>query len=183
MVQYTWHLSISLDLAYVSQIVFQTHLGQTRVLGRDHGQYKVNYEYTAFQPLVGIFTFEVNDQTVAIGAYEDDCHLTPKRLPFGFEDFNIPSMDEAKGDNSVSSMTWVNVDDGTSTYENEQLDKIQLLEEKEDEVVSEPSQKDNHIVNLDFVEVEVELNINTPKSQAEVLSREPTEKEKIVKLE
>ena len=123
----------------VHQIVFQTHNGQTRVIGRDSGTKKINYEYTAFQPFVGIFTYELNDETLAIGAYEDDCHNAPKRLPFGFETFNLPSLEEISGDQSVSSMTWINDDHGTSTHENEMLDKIKLIEETEDNFVAEPS--------------------------------------------
>ena len=139
-------------------------MGQTRVMGRASGKYKVNYEYTAFQPFVGIFTYQLDDTTVAIGAYEDDCHNTPARLPFGFEDFNIPSLDEVKGEKAVSSMTWVNLDHGESTKEAELLDKIKAIEEEEDEVVKEPSSAENTVINMDFVEVEVELNVNTPPS-------------------
>ena len=102
---------------------------------------------------------------MAIGAYEDDCHNTPKRLPFGFEDFNIPSMKEVSGEKSVSSMTWVNLDDGESTHEAEMLDKIKIMEEQVDEIVDEPSSAENTIVNVDFVEVEVDLTVNTPPAE------------------
>ena len=119
-----------MNLSYVTQIVIMTHMGQTRVRGRADGKYKVNYEYSAFQPFVGIFSYQLDEVTVAIGAYEDDCHNAPKRLPFGFEDFNIPSMEEVSGEKSVSSMTWVNLDHGESTHEAELLDKIKVLEEE-----------------------------------------------------
>ena len=118
--------------------------------------------------------------TVAIGAYEDDCHGAPKRLPFGFEDFNIPSLSEVSGEKSVSSMTWVNLDHGESTHEAELLDQIKEIEEKEDAVVAEPSSKDNTIISVDFVEVEVDLTINTPPAElydenAKVNSKRPVE--------
>lgn len=149
-------------MSWVTQIIFQSHNGQTRVLGRDHfSNRKVNYEYNAFQPFVGMFTYELDETTVAIGAYEDDCHNAPKRLPYGIESWNLPSMEEVNGEHNVSSMTWVNLDDGTSSQENELLDKVLLQEVEEDEDVEEPS-ADAHIINVDFVEIEVELNINTP---------------------
>jgi len=111
---------------------------------------------------VGFFTYELDDQTLAVGAYEDDCHNSPKRLPFGFEDFNVPSLDFVKGAETVSSMTWVNLDHGESTHENELLDQIRLEESKSDEEIFEPSSKDSHVISIDFVEVEVDINVNTP---------------------
>ena len=74
---------------------------------------------------------------MAIGAYEDDCHNAPKRLPFGFETFNIPSMDEVNGEESINSMTWVNDDHGTSTHEFEMLDSVEKLQDEVDEIVIE----------------------------------------------
>ena len=116
---------------------------------------------------------------MAIGAYEDDCHNAPKRLPFGFEDFNIPSLSEVSGEKSVSSMTWVNLDDGESTHEAELLDKIREVEKKEDAVVDEPS-ADNTIINVDFVDIELDLTVNTPPAElyedtASVNSKRPVE--------
>ena len=118
--------------------------------------------------------------TVAIGAYEDDCHGAPKRLPFGFEDFNIPSLSEVSGEKSVSSMTWVNLDHGESTHEAELLDQIREIEEQEDAVVDEPSSRDNTIISVDFVEVEVDLTVNTPPADlydedAKVNSKRPVD--------
>ena len=117
---------------------------------------------------------------MAIGAYEDDCHNAPKRLPFGFEDFNIPSLSEVSGEKSVSSMTWVNLDDGESTHEAELLDQIKEIEEREDVVVDEPSSRDNTIISVDFVEVEVDLTVNTPPAdlydeEAKVNSKRPVD--------
>ena len=117
---------------------------------------------------------------MAIGAYEDDCHLAPKRLPFGFEDFNIPSLSEVSGEKSVSSMTWVNLDHGESTHEAELLDQIKEIEEREDAVVDEPSSRDNTIISVDFVEVEVDLTVNTPPAdlydeEAKVNSKRPVD--------
>lgn len=117
---------------------------------------------------------------MAIGAYEDDCHMAPKRLPFGFEDFNIPSLSEVSGEKSVSSMTWVNLDHGESTHEAELLDQIKEIEEKEDAVVDEPSSRDNTIISVDFVEVEVDLTVNTPPADlydedAKVNSKRPVD--------
>ena len=117
---------------------------------------------------------------MAIGAYEDDCHLAPKRLPFGFEDFNIPSLSEVSGEKSVSSMTWVNLDHGESTHEAELLDQIREIEEQEDAVVDEPSSRDNTIISVDFVEVEVDLTVNTPPADlydedAKVNSKRPVD--------
>ena len=117
---------------------------------------------------------------MAIGAYEDDCHLAPKRLPFGFEDFNIPSLSEVSGEKSVSSMTWVNLDHGESTHEAELLDQIKEIEEREDAVVDEPSSRDNTIISVDFVEVEVDLTVNTPPADlydedAKVNSKRPVD--------
>ena len=118
--------------------------------------------------------------TLAIGAYEDDCHMAPKRLPFGFEDFNIPSLSEVSGEKSVSSMTWVNLDHGESTHEAELLDQIKEIEEREDAVVDEPSSRDNTIISVDFVEVEVDLTVNTPPADlydedAKVNSKRPVD--------
>ena len=117
---------------------------------------------------------------MAIGAYEDDCHMAPKRLPFGFEDFNIPSLSEVSGEKSVSSMTWVNLDHGESTHEAELLDQIKEIEEREDAVVDEPSSRDNTIISVDFVEVEVDLTVNTPPADlydedAKVNSKRPVD--------
>jgi len=99
---------------------------------------------------------------MAIGAYEDDCHNTPKRLPFGFETFNIPSMEEVAGEQNVSSMTWVNNEHGTSTHEEKMLDQIVTLEESEDEVVVEPDSKTDHIENKDFIDIKIDIEVNTP---------------------
>ena len=54
---------------------------------------------------------------MAIGAYEDDCHNTPSKLPFGFETFNIPSMDEVHGNGGMSAVSWVNERHGTAVDE------------------------------------------------------------------
>ena len=77
---------------------------------------------------------------MAIGAYEDDCHNTPKRLPFGFETFNLPSLEEVTGSASVSSMTWVNEEHGNSIEEKDIIDQIIENEKKEDEKIMEPHQ-------------------------------------------
>ena len=106
--------------------------------------------------------------------------MAPKRLPFGFEDFNIPSLSEVSGEKSVSSMTWVNLDHGESTHEAELLDQIKEIEEREDAVVDEPSSRDNTIISVDFVEVEVDLTVNTPPADlydedAKVNSKRPVD--------
>ena len=41
------------------------------------------------------------------------------------------------------------------------LDKIELLQEANDEIVAEPDSKTDHIVSLDFVDIEVEIVIKT----------------------
>ena len=71
-------------------------------------------------------------------------------------------MTEVSGEKAVSSMTWVNLDHGESTHEAKLLDQIREIEEKEDAVVDEPSSKENTIISVDFVEVEVDLTVNTP---------------------
>jgi len=109
----------------------------------------VNFEYTAFQPFVGIVSFEHEEKTLGMGAYEDDCHLTPKKLPFGFGDFNLPSMDEVTGKHSSTSMTWVNEEHGTSSKEVTMLDEIEIEEKKEDGEVDE-IESSAHVVNIDF---------------------------------
>ena len=71
-VQWTWHMDMTGHNG-VQQLVFQTHLGETRVIGREMGQ-KVNYDYNAFQPFIGLYTFEDAGVTLAVGAWEDNCH-------------------------------------------------------------------------------------------------------------
>ena len=65
-----------------------------------------------------------NKSTLAFGAYEDDCHLKPSKLPFGFGDFNIPSTEEVTGQVTVVSVTWNNNVHGTSAEEEEFLDQV-----------------------------------------------------------
>ena len=73
--------------------------------------------------MVGFFSYEADEgKLLAIGAYEDDCHNAPKRLPFGFETFNLPSVEEITGTIAVTSVTWINEDHGTSAKEVEMLD-------------------------------------------------------------
>ena len=155
MIQYTFNMS-SFN---VVQVVFKSHLEQTRVFGRGEGT-KINYEYSAFQPFIGFYTHEIDDQTVGIGAYEDDCHGAPARLPFGFETFNVPSMEEVEGDHSVASVTWVNERHGESAEEAVLLDKIKEFEEKNDDVVD--SNDADRIANKDFDEPEITIDISKP---------------------
>lgn len=54
---------------------------------------------------------------MGVGAYADDCHMTPDKVPYGFGDFNLPSMDEVKGEHFADSKTWVNEEHGTSVEE------------------------------------------------------------------
>ena len=156
-VQYTWNHNLN----SIVEVVFQSHDGQTRVIGKGEGS-KVNYEYSALQPLVGFFSYEADEgKLFAIGAYEDDCHNTPSYLPFGFESFNIPSMEEARGEKTITAMTWVNDADGSSSIEIEMIDKIMLEETKSDDKIAEPHQETQHIHNTDFIDIDITI-INGP---------------------
>ena len=73
------------------QVVFETKLGEERVFGRGRGK-KVNFAYSAFQPFVGLISYEHNEETLGIGTYEDRCHMMQKNLPF--DDTKLPSMSE-----------------------------------------------------------------------------------------
>ena len=135
MVQYTWNRHTE----SVVQVVFLTHLGYTRVIGRGEG-IKVNFEYHWFQPFVGMVSYERGDLTLGIGAYEDDCHnsVDESRLPFGMgtkKNTNLPSMNEVMGHHSVTSMTWDNDEHGTSSQEAKMLDIIEQQEKDEDDAV------------------------------------------------
>ena len=135
MVQYTWNRHTE----SVVQVVFQTHLGYTRVIGRGEG-IKVNFEYHWFQPFVGMVSYERGDLTLGIGAYEDDCHnsVDESRLPFGMgtkKNTNLPSMNEVMGHHSVTSMTWDNDEHGTSSQEAKMLDIIEQQEKDEDDAL------------------------------------------------
>ena len=70
-------------------------------------------------------SFEMEGRTLGVGAYEDDCHMAPPKLPFGFETFNIPSLDEVQGSTSATSLTWSNEEHGTSVEEVGMLDQIE----------------------------------------------------------
>ena len=89
---------------------------------------QVNFDYNAFQPFVGFLSFELDGRTLGIGAYEDDCHMTATKLPFGFETFNLPSMEEVGGHHATVSVTWNNEEHGTSVEEVAMLDKIEAAE-------------------------------------------------------
>ena len=75
--------------------------------------------------------------------------MAQTKLPFGFGDFNLPSMAEGKGHHSASTMTWVNEEHGTSSKEVTMLDQIEAQEKVED---SEEVEIDSaaHVVNIDF---------------------------------
>lgn len=132
-----------------------------RVIGKGSG-FKVNFEYNAFQPVVGLFSYEWDGETLAFGAYEDDCHAKPTRLPFGFETFNLPSIDEATGKNTISSMTWVNEEDGVDAQE--ELEKIIEKEFDEDIAILEPPKAET-VVNINF-DLDVDVVVNTPFDQS-----------------
>ena len=120
-VQYTWNRLVY----YVTEVAFQTHLGQTRVIGGVDGS-KVNYDFSAFQPFVGFYSYESEGRIYGFGIYEDDCHLAPAQaaLPFGFGTSNVPSMSEISGAGGVGSATWVNDLHGSSAGELEALDQV-----------------------------------------------------------
>jgi len=142
------------------QIIFETNIGVQRVMGRGTGL-KTKFEYNAFQPFVGIVSFELDGRTLGIGAYEDDCHMTATKLPFGFETFNLPSLDEVKGKTTSTSVTWNNDAHGTSVEEVGMLDKIEAAEKKADKVVI--VNEADHVVNVDF---DTTINIiQTPVAQ------------------
>ena len=138
----------------------------TRVIGLGEGR-KVNYEYSAFQPLVGFFSYEANEgDLIAIGAYEDDCHNAPKRLPFGFGSSNLPSLEELSGKTAVTSVTWVNEDHGISSNEVEMLDQIIEHEKEVDEKIADMQGETDHIANIDFIDIDINIEINTPVAVA-----------------
>ena len=87
---------------------------------------KVNYDFSAFQPFVGFYSYEAEGRIYGFGSYEDDCHLAPAptKLPFGFGTSNVPSMAEITGAAVVGSATWVNDVHGTSAAELEALDLV-----------------------------------------------------------
>ena len=65
-----------------------------------------------------MFSYEgTAGQLYAIGAYEDDCHGTPTNVPFAFNSFSIPSIEEVKGEAAVTSKVWVNESSGESANE------------------------------------------------------------------
>ena len=141
------------------QVVFMTHLGYTRVIGRGEG-IKVNFEYHYFQPFVGMVSYERGDLTLGIGAYEDDCHrsVDESRLPFGMasnKNTNLPSMNEVMGHHSVTSMTWDNDEHGTSSQEGKMLDIIEQQEKDEDDAVEGISSV-AHVENKEF---EQQINV------------------------
>ena len=70
---------------------------------------------------------------MALGVYEDDCHNTAKKLPYGFENFNMPSLGEVSGEEAFESRIWVNEEHGEPTNEEaEMLDKIRTIGEETD---------------------------------------------------
>jgi len=89
------------------------------VIGNSPGNKLVNYEFSAFQPFVGLYTYEVDPIIYGVGVYEDDCHNKPKKdaLPFGMGEQNLPSLEEITGKTSETALTWINEDHGKSTLE------------------------------------------------------------------
>lgn len=157
-VQYTWNRMIY----YVTEVAFQTHLGQTRVIGGVDGS-KVNYDFSAFQPFVGFYSYEAEGRIYGFGTYEDDCHLAPSqaKLPFGFGTSNVPSMGEITGSAGVGSTTWVNDVHGSAATELEALDQVIRQEIAEDAAIEEPDQETARIVNQDFTEIAINLEVNS----------------------
>ena len=124
---------------------------------------KVNYDFSAFQPFVGFYSYEAEGRIYGFGAYEDDCHLAPSqaKLPFGFGTSNVPSMGEITGTGGVGGATWVNDVHGTSATELEALDQVIKKEIAEDAAIEEPDQETTRIVNQDFTEIAINLELNS----------------------
>ena len=102
-------------------------------------------------------SYERDDLTLGIGAYEDDCHMKVDnhRLPFGMgeKNTNLPSMNEVHGHHSVTSMTWDNEEHGESAHEHKMLDLIEAQEKKEDESVQLANQPKVMVSNEEFENV------------------------------
>ena len=129
---------------------------------------KVNYDFSAFQPFVGFYSYEAEDRIYGFGTYEDDCHLAPStaKLPFGFGTSNVPSMSEITGSAVVGSATWVNDVHGTAATELEALDQVIRQEIAEDAAIEEPDQDTARIVNQDFTEIAINLEVNSRPVEA-----------------
>ena len=111
-VQYTWNI----QMESLVKVAFKTHNDFARVFGQGDGT-QVVFQYNAFQPFVGIVSYERRSRIAGFGAYEDDCHMTPNNLPHGFLDFNQTSMDELKGTHASASRVYINGVHGESAHE------------------------------------------------------------------
>lgn len=63
-------------------VKFLTKLGQLRTMGRESGGRRVSYNYNEEKKFLGFMSYEVDDKTYAIGAYDSVCnHLDESELP------------------------------------------------------------------------------------------------------
>ena len=77
-IEYTYHQ----DEGYVTGVKFLTKLGQLRTIGRESSGRRVSYNYNEEKKFLGFMSYEVNDKTYAIGAYDSVCnHLAESELP------------------------------------------------------------------------------------------------------
>lgn len=166
-IEYTWD-KLS---GNVISLVFQTYLGFTRVIGKGSGS-RVAYEFSAFQPFVGFFSYEQDGKIKAFGAIEDDCHNTPTSLPFGVNEMSAPSKNELHGKEVTESLTWDNEMHGVAAEIDEKvLDEIEKFELENDSSINE-IQKSGNKANESFVDVNVNVVVEDRVSKKEKPTRE-----------
>ena len=61
------------------------------------------------------------------------------------------------GKDSVTSMTWVNESDGDAGVEIAIIEEIMSEEVKVDDKISEPDQATEHIINADFIDIDINI--------------------------
>ena len=69
----------------------------------------------------------------------------------------MPSLAEVTGSVSVTSVTWVNETDGESGEEKAILEEIISNETKNDDRIDEPNQDTTHIINADFIDIDINI--------------------------
>ena len=136
-----------------------------RVMGQGTGTV-YEFKYSFLQPFVGLFSYQLDEKTLAIGPYEDDCHNTPTWTPMSFNTFNETSLEEAQGSNAVTSETWVNERHGESLTEETLLDVIEEAEKELEADIVVDADDTAPIVSENFLEEHTEIVIEeAPKSE------------------
>ena len=140
-------------------VKFLTKLGQLRTFGRESSGRRISYNYNEEKKFLGFMSYEVDDKTYAIGAYDSICnHLDESELP----QESLAIIKENMKALGPTAKEWDEPDVAKDPFEEAFQEAVIEMELDADSEVAEPRRERNREEERKSGKIAEKIQIHTP---------------------